>query len=254
MIEINKIYNIDCLSGMKSIPDNFVHCILTDPPYATTNCSWETEVDLEALWKEWKRILKPNGVVLVCGSEPFSSKVRLSNLEWYKYDLYWVKEKPVNFFQLKRRFGKTTENIMVFYKEQPTYNPQMVKFEGKKVTNSTKKSHTSVTTGISKSTITPYNDTGYRYPTDILRINREKLGSTIHETQKPLELAKLLIKSFTNEGDIILDCFSGSGTFALGSSILNRDYIAFEKDTDIYNKSIKRLEEYENKGLRGIES
>lgn len=245
MIEYNKIYNCDCFDGLKEISDNSVNCILTDPPFNTTNCSWECEIDLDKLWVEWKRILKPNGVILIFGSEPFSSKVRLSNLEWYKYDLYWVKEKPVNFFQLKKRYGKTTENIMIFYKQQPTYNPQMVKHDGPKVTNSTKKSHTSVTTGISKSPIKPYEDTGYRYPTDILKFNREKLGTTIHETQKPLELAKHLIRSFTNEGDIVLDCFSGSGTFSLASYILNRNYIAFEKDKEIFNKSIKRLEEHE---------
>jgi len=246
MLIENKIYNEDCLSGMQRIPDKCVSCILTDPPYNTTNCDWEDDINLEALWNEWKRVLKDNGVVLIFGSEPFSSKVRLSNLDWYKYDLYWVKEKPVNFFQLKRRYGKTTENIMVFYKNQPTYNPQMVKFDGPKVTNSTKKSHTSVTTGINKGVIKPYEDTGWRYPTDILRFNREKLGSTIHETQKPLELAKHLIKSFTNEGDTVLDCFSGSGTFSLASSILNRNYIAFERDKEIFDKSIKRIEEYES--------
>ena len=147
----------------------------------------------------------------------------MSNLKWYKYDLYWVKEKPVNFFQLKRRYGKTTENIMVFYKNQPTYNPQMVPSNKPKVTNSTNKSHTSITTGISKSKITPYKDTGWRYPTDILKFNREKLGTTIHETQKPLELAQHLIKTFTNENDLILDCFSGSGTFSLASKISKRE-------------------------------
>lgn len=241
MIEKNKIYNIDCLLGMKEIPDKTIDCILTDPPYQTTNCSWDCEVDLNALWLEWMRILKDNGVIIIFGSEPFSSKVRLSNLKWYKYDLYWVKEKPVNFFQLKRRYGKTTENIMVFYKNQPTYNPQMVPSNKPKVTNSTNKSHTSITTGISKSKITPYKDTGWRYPTDILKFNREKLGTTIHETQKPLELAQHLIKTFTNENDLILDCFSGSGTFSLASKILNRNYIAFEKDKQIFDKSIERI-------------
>lgn len=238
------IYNMDCLEGLKYLEDNSVDCILTDPPYNTTNCSWECEVDLECLWNEWKRVLKDNGVVLIFGSEPFSSKVRLSNIEWYRYDLYWVKERPTNFFQLKRRFGKTTENIMVFYKKQPTYNPQMAKSNVPKVTNATKKSHTSVTSGISKSMIKPYEDTGYRYPTDILKFNREKLGSTIHETQKPLELAKYLINTFTNEGDTVLDCFSGSGTFFLASTLLKRNCIAFENDEEIFNKSIKRIEEY----------
>lgn len=240
---------MDCFDGMKEIPNESIDCILTDPPYSTTNCSWECDVDMDELWKEWKRILKPNGVVLVFGSEPFSSKVRLSNLEWYKYDLYWVKEKPVNFFQLKRRYGKTTENIMVFYKNQPTYNPQMVKFTGKKVTNATNKSHTSVTTGISKSTIKPYNDTGWRYPTDILRFNREKLGSTIHETQKPYDLAEHLVRTFTNENDLILDCFSGSGTFSLVAEDTGRRFISFEKDREIYEKSIDRIDkEAKNKG------
>lgn len=246
MIELNNIYNIDYLSGMTSIPDNFVNCVLTDPPYNTTNCKWDCNINLDDFWKEIQRVLAPNGVVIIFGSEPFSSKVRLSNSKWYKYDLYWVKEKPVNFFQLKRRFGKTTENIMIFYDKQPTYNPQMVVHEGPKVTNATNKKHTSVTTGISNTVITPYKDNGLRYPTDILRFNREKLGSTIHETQKPLELAKYLIKTFTNKGDIVLDCFSGSGTFSLASSILNRNYIGFEIDTDIYNKSLKRFENETN--------
>lgn len=241
-MEKNKIYNIDCFNGLEQIEDKSVDCILTDPPYNTTNCKWEEEIDLDFLWKQWKRILKDNGVVIIFGQEPFSSKVRLSNIEWYKYDLYWVKERPTNFFQLKRRFGKTTENIMVFYKKQPTYNPQMVKSNVPKVTNATKKSHNSITSGISKSTIKPYEDTGYRYPTDILKFNREKLGSTIHETQKPLELSKYLVKTFTNEGDLVLDCFSGSGTFALASKLLNREYIAFEKDEEIYIKSLKRFE------------
>ena len=226
---------------MKNIDDKSVDCILTDPPYNTTNCNWDCDVDFDLLWVEWKRILKPNGCVLIFGSEPFSSHVRLSNLDWYKYDLYWVKEKPVNFFQLKRRYGKTTENIIVFYDKQPTYNPQMVKSNRKIVTNATKKSHTSITTGISKSMIKPYIDTGYRYPTDILRFNREKLGSTIHETQKPLELAKHLLNSFTNENDLVLDCFSGSGTFSLACKQLNRNFIAFENNYEIFCKSIQRL-------------
>lgn len=244
MIEANNIYNMDCFEGMKEISDNSIDCILTDPPYNISNFEWDADIDISVIWEEWKRILKPNGVVLIFGSEPFSSKVRLSNLAWYKYDLYWVKERPVNFFQLKRRYGKTTENIMVFYKNQPTYNPQMVPSNRPKVTNATQKTHKSIASGISNKLIKPYEDTGWRYPSDVLKFNREKLGSTIHGTQKPLELAKHLVKTFTNENDLVLDCFSGSGTFALASSILNRRYIAFEKDKDIFEKSVQRLEEF----------
>ena len=117
----------DCLERMKEIPDGRVDMVLTDPPYGTTACKWDSIIPLEPMWEQLKRVIKPNGAILLFGSEPFSSRLRCSNLKDYKYDLYWKKEKPTNFMQLKRRFGKVTENICVFYSSQPTFNPQKYK-------------------------------------------------------------------------------------------------------------------------------
>ncbi len=140
----------DCLELMKNIPDKSIDAIITDPPYGTTACKWDIVIPFELMWEQLNRIIKDNGVIVLFGSEPFSSALRMSNIKNYKYDLYWKKEKPTNFFQLKRRFGKVTENIVVFYKNQPTFNPQKTKHTGKIVKNKPKGNHNSVITGINK--------------------------------------------------------------------------------------------------------
>ena len=240
-IEPNNIYQGDCLEVMKYIPDKSIDMILCDLPYGTTACKWDTIIPFEPLWEQYERIVKDNGAIVLFGSEPFSSQLRLSNLKDYKYDLYWVKEKPTNFFQLKRRFGKTTENICVFYKKQPTYNPQMVKHIGKIVKNKPKGFHNSIITGINKE-VFRYNDTGFRYPTDILFFNREKLGSTLHPTQKPVALCEYLIKTYTNEGETVLDNCIGSGTTGVACKNLNRNFIGIELDTTYFEIAKKRIE------------
>ena len=231
----------DCLQEMKNIEDKSIDCVICDLPYGTTNCQWDIIIPFDKLWEEYDRICKDNAAICLFGSEPFSSHLRLSNLKDYRYDLYWVKEKPTNFFQLKRRFGKTTENISIFYKNQPTYNPQMVKHEGKLVTNSPKAKHNSIVSGISNKNITKYNDTGYRYPCDILKFNRVKLGSYMHPTEKPVQLIEYLIRSFTNENDLILDNTAGSMTTAIVAINTNRRCICIEKDDNYYNIGLNRV-------------
>lgn len=130
-----ELYKGDCLELMKDIPDKSIDMILCDLPYGTTKCKWDIILPFDDLWKQYNRIIKDNGAIILFGTEPFSSELRLSNKSDYKYDIYWVKEKPTNFMQVKKRVGKLTENICVFYKKQCTYNPQMVKHNGKKVTN-----------------------------------------------------------------------------------------------------------------------
>src|SRR5574344_2643817 len=160
--ENSMLFNKDCIEVMKEIPSKSVDMILCDLPYGTTNCKWDIIIPFDKLWEQYNRIIKENGCIVLFGSEPFSSQLRMSNLKAYKYDLYWKKEKPTNFMQLKRRFGKVTENICVFYDKQCTYNPQMVKHEGKLVTNSPKGCHNSIVSSINNTKITPYKDTGYR--------------------------------------------------------------------------------------------
>jgi len=247
LLEINNIYNMDCLEGMKYIEDKSIDMILCDLPYGTTACKWDTVIPFEPLWEQYNRIIKDNGAIVLFGSEPFSSYLRLSNLKHYKYDIYWKKEKPTNFFQLKRRVGKVTENICVFYKKQCSYNPQMVKHEGKKVINKPKAKHNSIVSGINNKVITPYKDTGYRYPNDILEVRREVLGTTIHPTQKPVALCEWLIKTYTNEGELVLDNCMGSGTTAIACLNTNRNYIGFELDTTYCGIANKRIQDIVSK-------
>ena len=245
------MYNLiqgDCLEEMDKLIASGVKVdmILTDPPYGTTACKWDNVIPFEQMWEKIWKIIKPNGCVCLFGSEPFSSLLRCSNIENYKHDLYWKKEKPTNFFQLKKRFGKVTENICVFYKEQPTYNPQMKKHEGKLVTNSPKGTHKSVVSGNSKDLfVTPYVDTGYRYPDDILEFRRVQLGKTFHPTQKPTELLEYLIKTYTNEGETVLDFTVGSGSTGVACINTNRNFIGIELDDKYYNIAKNRLQEAE---------
>lgn len=237
-----KLYTGDCLEVMKDIPEHSIDMILCDLPYGTTACKWDVLIPFDRLWEQYKRVIKDNGAILLFGTEPFSSAARLSNLDWYKYDLVWQKEKPVNFFQLKRRFGKTTENIMVFYKKQPTYNPQMEMSNKPRVINKPKGKHKSIITGVNKEVL-PYNDTGYRYPCDVLNFNREKLGSAIHDTQKPVKLLEYLIKTFSDEGDVVLDNCMGSGSTGVACIRTGRNFIGIEKDEKYFEITKKRIED-----------
>ena len=246
----------DCLELMKDIPDGSVDMILTDPPYGTTACKWDSVIPFEPMWEQINRVIKPNGAVVLFGSEPFSSALRMSNIKNYKYDLYWVKEKPTNFMQLKRRFGKLTENICVFYDGVANYYPQMVKHNGKKVTNKPSESNAkfkSVVASNSNSRILPYNDTGYRYPCDILNFNRCQLGKTLHPTQKPVALLEYLIRTYTLESETVLDFTTGSGSTGVACINTNRKFIGIELDDNYYNiardrikKAVEEREENEN--------
>lgn len=242
---MNQTFNEDCLVKMKDFSDGQFDLILCDLPYGTTDCSWDILIPFDQLWLHYKRILKNNGAVLLFGQEPFSSLQRISNLSWYKYDLYWQKERPTNFFNLKKRFGKTTETISVFYKNQPTYNPQKeLKYpelaKNPQYQNRHSKPPSSVTTGFAKNFV-PYLDDGTRYPTDVLRFNRDNNRTNIHETQKPVALLQYLIRSFTNEGDLILDNCAGSGSLGIAAHKENRKFVLIEKDLNNYQKMIERL-------------
>ena len=236
-----KLINGDCLDILPTLETDSVDLVLTDLPYGTTNCKWDNVIPFEEMWDKLLRVCHKNTAILLFGSEPFSSKLRCSNLKMYKYDLYWKKEKPTNFMQLKRRFGKVTENICVFYDKQCTYNPQMVKHEGKLVTNSTNKCHNSIVSGISNTKITPYKDTGYRYPNDILEFRRVKLKEYVHPTQKPIELLEYLIKTFSNENDTVLDFTMGSGSTGVACLNTNRKFIGIELDKTYFEIAQNRI-------------
>ena len=233
----------DCLELMKEIPDKSIDMVLCDLPYGTTKCSWDIIIPFEDLWKQYKRIIKPNGAIALFGQEPFSSLLRCSNLPWYKYDIYWEKERLTNINQVKKRVGKTIETISIFYNRQPIYNPQMVKHDGKPRSNKVKNGKLGTLTDQQEKKVFEYKDTGWRYPTQVWKYQRDCLTSNLHPTQKPIELLVNLIKTFTNENDTVLDNCMGSGSTGVACINTNRNFIGYELDEKYFEIAEKRLNE-----------
>ena len=183
----------DCLERMKEIPDGSVDTVLTDPPYASTGCEWDSVIPFKLMWEQLKRVIKPNGAIVLFGQEPFSSFLRCSNIEMFKYDWYWEKERLTNIHQVKRRAGKTVETVSVFYEKQCTYNPQMQVYTGVPRKNKVKNGKIGGLSDRSEKTVREYKDNGTRYPTQLLKFKRDILTSNLHPTQKPVALMEYLI-------------------------------------------------------------
>lgn len=236
------LYNDDCLTVMEKLPDKSVDCIICDLPYGTTKCAWDIIIPFDKLWKQYNRIIKDNGAIILFGQEPFSTLLRASNLENYKYDIYWEKERLTNVTQVKNRVGKTIETISVFYKEQCTYNPQMVQYTGPKRTNKVKNGKLGKLTDEKEHKVKEYQDNGLRYPTQVWHFKRDILSSNLHPTQKPLALCEALVRTFSNKGDIILDNCMGSGTTGVACKLLDRDFIGIEIEKKYFDIAVDRIE------------
>ena len=239
-----KLYNGDCLEIMDLLVREGlkVDAIITDPPYGTTACQWDSVIPFDEMWKEIKMLRKENAPTLLFGNEPFNSYLRISNITEYKYDIYWQKERATNIFQLKKRPAKVIETINVFYKEQPTYNPQMTKYDGPKRTNKIKNGKLGVLVDSQNRKPFEYNDNGKRYPLQIVQYKRDILSSNLHPTQKPLALMEYLIKTYTNEGDTVLDFTMGSGTTGVACLHTNRKFVGIELDENYFNIAKNRIE------------
>ena len=235
-----QIIHGDCLEEMKKIPDGSIDLVLTDPPYGTTACKWDTRIPFEPMWEQLKRITKKNGAIVLFGSQPFTSALVMSNPKMFKYEWVWEKEQAVNVMQIKKRAGKTVENICVFYQMQPTYHPQMRKHDGKLVTNKVKSGFGVLVDSGTKKPF-EYKDTGYRYPTQVLKIQSERLKKYVHPTQKPVALMEYLIKTYTNEEETVLDFTMGSGTTGVACKNLNRNFIGIELDKEYFEIAKARI-------------
>ena len=247
LTENYKLYNGDCLEVMKDIPDKSVHMILCDLPYntskrRTTWNSWDCEIDLEKLWNEYNRIIKDNGVVILFAQGLFSAQLIMSNFKNYKYEFIWRKEQGTGFLNAKRMPLKNHENILVFYKKQPVYNPQMREGSPYTTTKGSKSSNYCNSDKI----VTTIN-TGERYPLTVLDFKRDK--DKLHPTQKPLLLCEWLIRTYTNENMTIMDNCMGSGTTGVATMKVGegRKFIGIELDKDYFDISINRIFENYNK-------
>ncbi len=233
-----QLYQGDCLEVMKNIPDKSVDLVLTDPPFGTTACKWDSVIPLEPMWKELKRITKPNSAIVLFGQEPFSSILRLSNIKDYKYDWIWDKVKPGAFATAKYAPLKQHELISVFYEKSGRYNPQMIKRD--KIKKS--KIYSS-----SDSASVKYNDGAERvydqlYPKAIIVESNAAQKGKVHPTQKPVALMEYLIKTYSNEGDTVLDFAIGSGTTGVSCVNTARNFIGIEKDEGYFKIAKDRIE------------
>lgn len=231
-----KLLQGDCLELMKNIPDNSVDCIIADLPYGTTQCKWDTIIPFDKLWEQYNRIIKDNGAIVLFGSEPFSSALRMSNIKNYKYDWVWDKKQAGNVLNAKRQPLKVHENIMVF--NTKVYTPQMRKGKMRKKGGLNKQPEL---TGKVKLDYVVYND--LYYPTSILEFTNANKRNKLHPTQKPVELLEYLVKTYSNEGDTILDNTMGSGSTGVAALNLNRSFIGIELDENYFNIAKERIKD-----------
>lgn len=237
----NKVFEADCLDLLPYIPSKSIDMVLCDLPYGTTQNKWDSVIDLKRLWKEYTRIIKDNGVIVLTSQGIFTAHLIMSNEEWFKYKIVWIKSKSTNFLNAKKQPLRKHEDICVFYRRQPTYNPQMSVGE-------------SYDKGLRKNQFTgSYGDfkpsrvksDGARYPNDVVFYEDEPFedciyiktaeseGQVYHPTQKPVELGRYLIRTYTNPGDIVLDNACGSGSFLVAAAMEGRRYIGIEKNKDV---------------------
>jgi site-specific DNA-methyltransferase (adenine-specific) len=253
------LYNGDCLIKMKEIKDNSIDLILCDLPYGSTKCKWDTIIDVNKLWTEYKRIIKkPHGVILLFGQQPFTTRLIASNYDWYKYNLIWKKNKTTQFLLANYRPMKCTEDICVFSpggaaaasrkKGNMVYNPQNLIPVSIKKKNSEKRigkmlnqiHHLGSNNKLLSNT--EYEQKFTNYPNEILEFNIE--SDTIHETQKPLSLIEHLIRTYSNENSTVLDNTMGSGTTCIGCINTNRKFIGIELEKKYFDLTINRIEKH----------
>ena len=234
-MQVNTIIHGDCLEVMPQLPNGTVDMILCDLPYGTTACKWDTIIPFEPLWEQYKRIIKSNGAIVLTASQPFTSALVMSNIKMFKYCWYWDKKQGTGFLNSKIQPLKTIEDVLLFYKQQPTYNPQMrLGFkpyyckQGKTKTQNYGKQAGAVTVSGSK-----------RFPLNIIEFIRDT--KKLHPTQKPVALFEYLIKTYTNENDLVLDNCAGSGTTGVACKNLNRNFILIEKDLGYFNIAQTRI-------------
>ena len=231
MLEVNQIYLGDCLEVMKEIDDKSVDLILCDLPYGTTACKWDTIIPIQSLWGHYERIIKPNSAIILNASQPFTSLLISSNLNLFKYCWYW-KKRPVNFLNAKKQPLRNIEDIVVFGGK--LYKPQDLIFKPR----INKRSNSTETNGKhGKDNFSEFTN----YPTQLLEITNGERG--LHPTQKPIELMEYLIKTYTNEGDLVLDNACGSGSTLVAAKNTKRNYIGIEMDEKFFNISKNRLEQ-----------
>ena len=246
------LYKGDCLEVMKLIPDASIDAVITDPPYGTTACKWDSVIDFELMWEQLNRIIKPNGAIVLFGSEPFSSALLISNVKNFRHQWQWIKTRPTGAFQAKYMPMKANEDILVFGLNKVNYYPIMVKrteaeFKASYRKNDSKSWGNNIQGHKDNLIIRKSKEEQwYKYPTNILNIKKDtKRNGKSHPTQKPVALMEYLIKTYTNENETVLDFTMGSGTTGVAAKNLNRNFIGIEQDEKYFKIAEERINKQE---------
>jgi site-specific DNA-methyltransferase (adenine-specific) len=245
ILEVNKVYQGDCLEVMKQIDDKSMDLILCDPPYGTTDCKWDIVLPFDKLWEQYNRIIKDNGAILLFSQQPFTTDLINSNRKFFRYEIIWEKNRAVGFLNAKKMPLRCHEVVLVFYKKLPTYNPQMS--EGKPYKGK-------VNSGTRKATVyrqfnqISRDNTGTRYPRDVVRINGGD-GGKFHPTQKSVFFLEYLIKTYTNKFNTVLDSCSGSGSTGVACVNTGRNFVCIEQGEEFVSMSRVRIQEALKKRL-----
>lgn len=235
----NQILLGDCLDLLPSVPEGSIDMILCDLPYGTTQNKWDSVIDLPSLWRQYERVIKDNGAIVLTAQTPFDKVLGVSNLKLLRYEWIWEKPLATGHLNAKKMPMKAHENVLVFYKKTPTYNPQ--KTLGHKPVNSfTKHRGAGTNYGKTKTGISGGGSTE-RYPRSVQVFSTDKQTSGLHPTQKPVALMEYLIKTYTHPGELVLDNAIGSGTTAVAALNLGRDFIGMEKDPDVFAAATGRV-------------
>lgn len=234
-----KLIQGDCLEEMKNIESGSVDMVLTDPPYGTTACKWDSIIPLEPMWEQLKRIIKPNCAIVMTASQPFTSVIICSNLDMFKYSLVWEKTTASGHLNAKKMPMRAHEDILVFYKKPPMYNPEMTHGHARKTATADRGKKLSDCYGEQKG-VTRYDSTS-RYPRSVIKTSTDKQKSKLHPTQKPVSLMEYLIKTYTNESETVLDFTMGSGTTGVACKNLNRNFIGIELDKGYFDIAKERI-------------
>ena len=238
-----ELWNGDCLELMKDISDKTVDCIITDLPYGqTARNKWDTVIPFEPLWTQYERIIKPAGAIILFANGMFTAELMLSNKKLWKYNLIWEKTQPTGFYNAKKMPLRSHEDICIFYKKSPTYNPQKTTGHTRKVSKAEHGINCKQSTDYGKADRVDYDSTE-RYPKSVWKFAKDTQKSSLHPTQKSLALVEELMKTYTNDGDLVVDSCMGSNTTGLAAKKLQRRYIGIEKDFDIFQIAKQRIKD-----------
>ena len=260
-MEIDNIYNMDCLEGMKQIPDGTIDAVICDLPYGTTDCAWDSIIPLDKLWEQYDRILSPKGTTVLFCQQPFTSKLVCSKIELFRHSITWIKDKCSNFIAARYQPEKFTEDIVVFSKanfihnakNKAVYNPQMIKVDFPRSVEKEKGCYMGDCASSTQIRDRPSNATkrffGYKKEDDYTQYPKNYVYYTVphsakerfHPTQKPVDLLRYLVLTYTNEGDTVLDNWMGSGTTAIACIKERRHFIGFELSKEYFDKAVRRI-------------